>query len=226
MQKSVIHVPQLGSYAANDDDYNDFVIKFANVNGSGSASANGMFAKAVFRMGIPVAHAQHFPVEHSGIADVVRGSRQRRRLPRPPRRRRHHGGDECRRVCGGHREPGAGRLSPLRQHQAAAPVNSDARTTSIDIGIPLSKLLLSEFDDPQAAPAVQEHHLRRRAGRAAQHRLRRAHRHGVGAVQRQGRADPAEHPCARNRPRLRARLPRPSAAVPGATRAIWLASGS
>ena len=33
---------------------NDFVIKFANVNGTGSASANGMFAKAIFRMGIPV----------------------------------------------------------------------------------------------------------------------------------------------------------------------------
>ena len=29
---------------------NDFVIKFANVNGSGSASANELFAKAVMRM--------------------------------------------------------------------------------------------------------------------------------------------------------------------------------
>ena len=33
---------------------NDFVIKFGNVNGSGSASANLMFAKSIFRMGIPV----------------------------------------------------------------------------------------------------------------------------------------------------------------------------
>ena len=33
---------------------NDFIIKFANVNGSGSASANKLFAKSVFRMGIPV----------------------------------------------------------------------------------------------------------------------------------------------------------------------------
>ena len=38
---------------------NDFVIKFANVNGSGSASANQMFAKAVFRMGIPVLSLIH-----------------------------------------------------------------------------------------------------------------------------------------------------------------------
>ncbi len=34
---------------------NDFVVRFANVNGSGSASANEMFARAVMRMGIPVA---------------------------------------------------------------------------------------------------------------------------------------------------------------------------
>ena len=34
---------------------NDFVVKFANVNGSGSASANSMFAKSVLRMGVPVA---------------------------------------------------------------------------------------------------------------------------------------------------------------------------
>ena len=34
---------------------NDFVVKFANVNGSGSASANEMFARAIIRMGVPVA---------------------------------------------------------------------------------------------------------------------------------------------------------------------------
>ena len=33
---------------------NDFVVRFANVNGTGSASANYLFAKAIFRMGIPV----------------------------------------------------------------------------------------------------------------------------------------------------------------------------
>ena len=34
---------------------NDFVIKIANVNGTGSASANALVMKTVFRMGIPVA---------------------------------------------------------------------------------------------------------------------------------------------------------------------------
>lgn len=46
---------------------NDFVIKFANVNGSGSASANGMFAKAIFRMGIPCAPRNIFPSNIQGL---------------------------------------------------------------------------------------------------------------------------------------------------------------
>ena len=46
---------------------NDFVIRFANVNGSGSASANGMFAKALFRMGIPVSTRNIFPSNIQGL---------------------------------------------------------------------------------------------------------------------------------------------------------------
>ncbi len=46
---------------------NDFVIRFANVNGSGSASANALFAKAVFRMGVPVAPKNIFPSNIQGL---------------------------------------------------------------------------------------------------------------------------------------------------------------
>src|SRR5580704_11657383 len=46
---------------------NDFVIRFANVNGSGSASANEMFARAVIRMGIPVAPRNIFPSNIQGL---------------------------------------------------------------------------------------------------------------------------------------------------------------
>jgi 2-oxoglutarate/2-oxoacid ferredoxin oxidoreductase subunit alpha len=46
---------------------NDFVVKFANVNGTGSASANGMFAKAIFRMGIPVSPRNIFPSNIQGL---------------------------------------------------------------------------------------------------------------------------------------------------------------
>jgi 2-oxoglutarate/2-oxoacid ferredoxin oxidoreductase subunit alpha len=46
---------------------NDFVVKFANVNGSGSASANGLFAKAVLRMGVPIAARNIFPSNIQGL---------------------------------------------------------------------------------------------------------------------------------------------------------------
>ncbi|MCH7671049.1 MAG: 2-oxoacid:acceptor oxidoreductase subunit alpha [Proteobacteria bacterium] len=46
---------------------NDFIIKFANVNGSGSASANKLFAKSVFRMGIPVSPNNIFPSNIQGL---------------------------------------------------------------------------------------------------------------------------------------------------------------
>ena len=51
----------------SDVTYNDFVIKFGNVNGSGSASANLMCAKALFRMGIPVSAKNIFPSNIQGL---------------------------------------------------------------------------------------------------------------------------------------------------------------
>ena len=46
---------------------NDLVIRFASVNGTGSASANNMFAKAIFRMGIPVSPKNIFPSNIQGL---------------------------------------------------------------------------------------------------------------------------------------------------------------
>jgi len=46
---------------------NDFVVKFANVNGSGSASANELFARSVLRMGVPVATRNIFPSNIQGL---------------------------------------------------------------------------------------------------------------------------------------------------------------
>lgn len=46
---------------------NDFVLRFANVNGTGSASANGLFARAIFRMGIPVTPKNIFPSNIQGL---------------------------------------------------------------------------------------------------------------------------------------------------------------
>jgi 2-oxoglutarate/2-oxoacid ferredoxin oxidoreductase subunit alpha len=49
------------------ESVNDFVIKFANVNGSGSASANELFAKSIMRMGVPVSPRNIFPSNIQGL---------------------------------------------------------------------------------------------------------------------------------------------------------------
>jgi 2-oxoglutarate/2-oxoacid ferredoxin oxidoreductase subunit alpha len=60
MLQSLIRVPAL-------ERVNDFVVKFANVNGSGSASANTLFAKSIMRMGVPVAPRNIFPSNIQGL---------------------------------------------------------------------------------------------------------------------------------------------------------------
>jgi 2-oxoglutarate ferredoxin oxidoreductase subunit alpha len=46
---------------------NDFVVRFANVNGSGSASSNQLFAKAILRMGVPMVSRNIFPSNIQGL---------------------------------------------------------------------------------------------------------------------------------------------------------------
>lgn len=46
---------------------NDFVVQFANVNGSGSASANRLFARSFLRMGVPIASRNIFPSNIQGL---------------------------------------------------------------------------------------------------------------------------------------------------------------
>ena len=49
------------------ESVNDFVVRFANVNGSGSASANELFARSVVRMGVPVSPRNIFPSNIQGL---------------------------------------------------------------------------------------------------------------------------------------------------------------
>ena len=51
----------------NEVKVNDFVIRFANVNGTGSASANSLFTKSIFRMGVPVTPKNIFPSNIQGL---------------------------------------------------------------------------------------------------------------------------------------------------------------
>jgi len=56
-----------GASRQSIESVNDFVVKFANVNGSGSASANALFAKSVLRMGIPASSRNIFPSNIQGL---------------------------------------------------------------------------------------------------------------------------------------------------------------
>ena len=74
MQKSTITNPlrerrdhSMLHAADSQDRLNDFVIKLANVNGTGSASANTLLMKSIFRMGIPVMGKNYFPSNIQGL---------------------------------------------------------------------------------------------------------------------------------------------------------------
>lgn len=53
--------------SVSNSKVNDFVVRFANVNGTGSASANFLFTKAIFRMGIFVTPKNIFPSNIQGL---------------------------------------------------------------------------------------------------------------------------------------------------------------
>ena len=59
--------PVKADAAPRIESVNDFVVKFANVNGSGSASANELFARSLLRMGVPVSPRNIFPSNIQGL---------------------------------------------------------------------------------------------------------------------------------------------------------------
>ena len=72
MQKFELLIPYAGKPASSCTKntlvrINDFALKLANVNGTGSASANGLLMQAIFRMGIPVSGKNLFPSNIQGL---------------------------------------------------------------------------------------------------------------------------------------------------------------
>ena len=127
--------------------YNDFVIRFANVNGSGSASANGMFAKALFRMGIPVSTRNIFPSNIQGLPTWFEV-----RVSEAGYLGRREGVDL---MVAMNAETYAEDVAAVKPggfllYDNSKPLARELRRTDItEIGIPIATLLLSEFDDPK-----------------------------------------------------------------------------
>ena len=127
--------------------YNDFVIRFANVNGSGSASANGMFAKSLFRMGIPIATRNIFPSNIQGLPTwfEVRAS-EKGYLGR------REGIDIMVAMNSETYEEDLASVVPggfLLHDNSQGGDRRLKRNDVNDLGIPLSKLVQSEFEDPK-----------------------------------------------------------------------------
>src|SRR5258706_14318530 len=63
----ILETTPTSSMRVQKDRTNDFALKLANVNGTGSASANGVLMQAIFRMGIPVCGKNLFPSNIQGL---------------------------------------------------------------------------------------------------------------------------------------------------------------
>ncbi|HKR99589.1 MAG TPA: 2-oxoacid:acceptor oxidoreductase subunit alpha [Candidatus Dormibacteraeota bacterium] len=64
---TVLPAPSAPPRDAASRRVNDFAIKLANVNGTGSASANSLLMQAIFRMGVPVSGKNLFPSNIQGL---------------------------------------------------------------------------------------------------------------------------------------------------------------
>ena len=127
--------------------YNDFVIRFANVNGSGSASANGMFAKALFRMGIPVSTRNIFPSNIQGLPTWFEV-----RVNDEGYLGRREGVDLMVAMNAETYSEDVASLKPggWLLYDNSKPLAKELRRSDVkEIGIPIATLLLSEFDDPK-----------------------------------------------------------------------------
>jgi len=127
--------------------YNDFVIRFANVNGSGSASANGMFAKALFRMGIPVATRNIFPSNIQGLPTWFEV-----RVSEKGYLGRREGVDVMVAMNAETLVEDVASVNPggyLLYDNSKPLAKSLRRDDIVEIGIPLATMLLPEFIDPK-----------------------------------------------------------------------------
>lgn len=135
--------------SASDQDviYNDFVIKFANVNGSGSASANGMFAKSLYRMGIPVATRNIFPSNIQGLPTWFEV-----RVSEKDYLGRREGVDLMVAMNAETYDEDVASIRPggYLLYDSSKPLAERLKRSDInEIGIPIAQLVLPEFADPK-----------------------------------------------------------------------------
>ena len=126
---------------------NDFVVRFANVNGSGSASANNLFAKVVYRLGVPVSPKNIFPSNIQGLPTWYEV-----RISEQGYLGRRGGVDFIVAVNGQTMRQDYEMLIPggYFLYDSTRPLPEDYRRDDVTvIGIPLTQLCNDEFSDPR-----------------------------------------------------------------------------
>ena len=130
--------------SATQSRVNDFVLKIGTVNGTGSASANGLLMKALFRMGIPVTGKNMFPSNIQGLPTWYEIRASKDGYNARSGRRGRDGGDECANL---QTRPGGSqfrRIPDLRFN--LAPGNTPSIGDDITVlGVPLAKLANENF---------------------------------------------------------------------------------
>jgi 2-oxoglutarate ferredoxin oxidoreductase subunit alpha len=124
---------------------NDFVVKFANVNGSGSASANQLFAKSILRMGVPVSSRNIFPSNIQGLPTWYEV-----RVSEAGHLGRRGGVDLMVAMNPQTWEKDVASIDPggyLFYDSTKPRQNSEFRDDIVVIGMPLTELCNSEYDD-------------------------------------------------------------------------------
>ena len=142
---------------------NDFVVKFANVNGSGSASANELFARSILRMGVPVASRNIFPSNIQGLPTWYEV-----RISEAGHLGRRGGVDLMVAMNPQTWNEDVAEIEPggYLFYDSTKPMPPSKFRDDINVvGVPLTGICNTELHRSAPAPAVQEHHLCRRARR-------------------------------------------------------------
>ena len=156
--------------AAAPNRVNDFVVKFANVNGTGSASANSLIMKAIFRMGVPVTGKNYFPSNIQGLPTWYEI-----RVTRDGYAARAGHVDI---MVAMNAETYSKDVREVRSggyliYDSTWPRSALLQRGDITvIGVPLAKLVNENFDGVRNRISAEEHRLCGRAGRAARRRSR------------------------------------------------------
>ena len=176
---------------------NDFTLKFANVNGSGSASANSLVMKAIFRMGVPVVGKNFFPSNIQGLPTwyEIRVTREgwRARSGRIDLMVAMNAETYARDL----REVSAGGY--LVYDSTWPRPNLHAREDVHTFGVPFAAAVHRQLRGRARAHADEEHHVRRHGRGADRHRPRGDPRPARGDLRQEAEAGRLEHEGDRDR---------------------------